>query len=117
MRTVSPASGMGPLERGRIQPLGARRSVSFSDGFRYPALRGRGWLAASDSAGGDGIPLQATAEQEPTPTVLNVAVAPDEATDLLNQQVDRFGRSLERAAGDERRGSRPATRRACERGG
>ena len=63
------------------------------------ALRGEGWLAASDSAGGDGIPLDAAAEEESASIVGEVAVAVAEAADLLDEQVDGFGGSVGGAAG------------------
>src|SRR5215204_5895846 len=63
------------------------------------ALRGERWLSTSDSAGGDGSPGDAAAEEESASIVGEVAVAVADATDLLDQQVDRFGRSVAGAAG------------------
>src|SRR3954466_14917091 len=74
----------------------SRRSVG--DG-RNLALRGEGWLAASDSAGGDGSPCDAAAEEESASVVGEVAVAVTESSDLLDEQVDGFGRSVAGAAG------------------
>ena len=56
-------------------------------------------MAASDSAGGDGIRLHAAAEEESASVVGEVAVAVAEAADLFEEQVDGFGRSVRCAAG------------------
>lgn len=78
-----------------------RASVEISDveSARKTALRGERWLAASDSACWDGSPLDAAAEEEPSPVVVEVAVAVADAADLLDEQVDGFGRSVGGAGG------------------
>ena len=51
-------------------------------------------VAAWDSAGGDGSPCDAAADEESASVVGEVAVAVAEAADLLNEQVDGFSLSV-----------------------
>ena len=57
------ADGIG-AENGQTTPSGSHDLARphWVENLGYVALRGEGWLAASDSAGGDGSPLNAAAE-------------------------------------------------------
>lgn len=74
-------------------PKGCTMAVSHAD-----ATRSNAPLAASDSAGGDGSPLNAAAEEQAAVGV-KVAVAMADTAYLLNEQVHGFGGSVGGAVG------------------